>query len=125
MRWSTCLTSALLASTAPLAAATRLIESNALNICQDSNNFTATYFSVRFTPDNRSLVLSFDGVAAISGKVTADLSVDVYGYQLTGETLDPCKMNIEGLCPMSAGAINVQNTPIQIPEDVVRRIPGL
>ncbi|GJP94898.1 DUF907 domain protein [Aspergillus niger] len=125
MRWSTCLTSALLASTAPLAAATRLIESNALNICQDSNNFTATYFSVRFTPENRSLVLSFDGVAAISGKVTADLSVDVYGYQLTGETLDPCKMNIEGLCPMSAGAINVQNAPVTIPEDVVRRIPGI
>ncbi|PYI12680.1 TRP-domain-containing protein [Aspergillus sclerotiicarbonarius CBS 121057] len=125
MRWSTCLISALLTCTAPLVAATRLIESNALNICQNSPNFTATYFSVRFTPGNQSLALSFDGVAAISGKVTADLLVDVYGYQLTGETLDPCKMGLQGLCPMSAGAINVQNAVIKIPDDVVHRIPGI
>ncbi|RAL02476.1 transient receptor potential ion channel family protein [Aspergillus ibericus CBS 121593] len=125
MRWSTYFISGLLTCTAPLVAATRLIESNALNICQNSPNFTATYFSVRFTPGNKSLVLSFDGVAAISGKVTADLLVDVYGYQLTGETLDPCKMDLQGLCPMSAGAINVQNTVIQIPDDVVHRIPGI
>ncbi|PWY86943.1 TRP-domain-containing protein [Aspergillus heteromorphus CBS 117.55] len=125
MRWATCLISALVTSVVPLVAATRLIESNALNVCQNSPNFTATHFSVRFTPNNHSLALSFDGVAAISGYVTAELKINVYGYQLTSETLDPCKMNLQGLCPMSAGAINVQNANIDIPQDVVGKIPGV
>ncbi|PYH99892.1 DUF907 domain protein [Aspergillus ellipticus CBS 707.79] len=125
MRWTTCLIGALVTSLVPLVTATRLIESNALNICQNSPNFTATHFSVRFTPNNQSLALSFDGVAAISGYVTAELSINVYGYQLASETLDPCKMNLQGLCPMSAGAINVQNANIDIPQDVVDKIPGV
>lgn len=125
MWWSSRFLSVLIACTAAsVVSATRLIESNALSLCQNSPNFTATYFSVRFTPNNRSLALSFDGVAAISGYVTADIVVNVYGYELTTESLNPCTMNLAGLCPMNAGNINVPNANIDIPENVVKRIPG-
>lgn len=107
------------------ASATRLIESNALDICQDSSNFTATYFNVLFTPDNRTLVLSFDGVASISGKVTADLILYVYGYAIPQRTLDPCKSaDMKGFCPMNAGPIDVPTASIQVGEDVIKQIPG-
>ncbi|KMK61277.1 hypothetical protein Y699_02118 [Aspergillus fumigatus Z5] len=108
------------------ASAVRLIESNALNICQDSSNFTATYFNVLFTPDNRTLTFSFDGVASISGKVTADLTLYVYGYAIPQKTIDPCKTDkMKGFCPMNAGPIDVPTASIEVGEDVVRRIPGI
>ncbi|PYH49857.1 transient receptor potential ion channel family protein [Aspergillus saccharolyticus JOP 1030-1] len=126
MWWSSRFLSLLIAcTTATLVSATRLIESNALSLCQNSPNFTATYFNVRFTPNNQSLTLSFDGVAAISGYVTADVVIYVYGYEMTIETLNPCTMNLPGLCPMNAGDINVANANLVIPDDVVKRIPGI
>ncbi|RAL01165.1 transient receptor potential ion channel family protein [Aspergillus ibericus CBS 121593] len=109
----------------PQAAAVKLIESNALSICQDSSNFTATYFSVTFTPGNRSLSFSFDGVSAISGKVTAELVLEAYGIQVLTKTLDPCEMDLSGLCPMNAGAIDVPKAVITVPESVVKSIPNI
>ncbi|EAW14613.1 transient receptor potential ion channel family protein [Aspergillus clavatus NRRL 1] len=106
--------------------ATRLIESKALTICQDSQNFTATYFNVVFTPDNRTLAFSFDGVATISGLVTADLILSVYGYSTPKKTIDPCKIDkMKGFCPMSAGPIDLPTSAIAIGEDVVKQIPGI
>ncbi|KAH1500131.1 hypothetical protein LV164_000338 [Aspergillus fumigatus] len=109
----------------PLVSAIRLIESNALNLCQDSSNFTATFFSVTFTPNNRSLAFAFDGVAAISGKVTAELVLTAYGYEALRKELDPCQMNLAGLCPMNAGPIDVPSANIIVSEDVAKQIPGI
>ncbi|KAL5361406.1 hypothetical protein BJX96DRAFT_84519 [Aspergillus floccosus] len=109
----------------PLVSAVKMIESNALILCQDSSNFTATYFSVLFTPENRTLEFSFDGVAAISGKVTAEIVLDAYGYTALRKELDPCKMNLPGLCPMNTGPIDVPKAQIEIPQDVVNSIPGI
>ncbi|PYI30723.1 DUF907 domain protein [Aspergillus indologenus CBS 114.80] len=105
--------------------AIRLIESSALNLCQASNNFTVTYFSVVFTPGNRSLAFSFDGVSAISGYVTAELQLTAYGISVLSETLDPCEMGIAGLCPMNTGAIDVAKATLTIPESVINDIPGI
>ncbi|KAE8363959.1 hypothetical protein BDV27DRAFT_2143 [Aspergillus caelatus] len=126
MQFKALLSALLLAFlSAPLVTATKLIESNALNLCQDSSNFTATLFKVTFTPNNRSLVFSFDGVAAISGKVKAEIVLDAYGYTALKKELDPCEMNIGGLCPMSAGPIDVPKASIDVPQDVVNSIPGI
>ena len=38
--------------------------------------------------------------------------------------IDPCEMNIGGLCPMSAGPIDVPKAQIDVPQDVVNSIPG-
>ncbi|KAL4792080.1 hypothetical protein BDV19DRAFT_392568 [Aspergillus venezuelensis] len=109
----------------PLVAADRLIESKALTLCQESSNFTATYFNVRYTPDNNSLVIGFDGVSSISGYVEATLVLDAYGYTALKQTLDPCELNFEGLCPMNTGAINIKDTPLTIGSDVASQIPGI
>ncbi|ODM22808.1 hypothetical protein SI65_00397 [Aspergillus cristatus] len=105
--------------------ATKLIESNALSLCQDSNNFTATYFSVTFTPANRSLAFAFDGVAAISGKVKAELVLTAYGYTALRKELDPCEMGLAGLCPMQTGPIDVPRANLDLPESVVSQIPSI
>ncbi|KAL4970838.1 transient receptor potential ion channel family protein [Aspergillus stella-maris] len=109
----------------PLVAADRLIESKALTLCQESSNFTATYFNVRYTPDNNSLVIGFDGVSSISGYVEATLVLDAYGYTALKQTLDPCELDFEGLCPMNTGAINIKDTPLTIGSDVASQIPGI
>lgn len=104
--------------------ATKLIESNALSLCQDSNNFTATYFSVTFTPNNHSLAFAFDGVAAISGKVKAEIVLTAYGYTALRKELDPCEMGLAGLCPMQTGPIDVPRANLDLPENVVSQIPS-
>ncbi|KAI9932819.1 hypothetical protein ASPWEDRAFT_22583 [Aspergillus wentii DTO 134E9] len=111
---------------APLVSAVNLIESKSLNLCQDSSNFTATYFSVTFTANNRSLAFSFDGVAAITGKVTADITLTAYGYEAFKKTINPCDMpELKGLCPMTAGSIDVPIANMELSEDVVSQIPSI
>ncbi|KAL5343772.1 hypothetical protein BJX70DRAFT_385460 [Aspergillus crustosus] len=109
----------------PLVAAVRLIESNALTLCQDSTNFTATYFHVKYTPDNTSLLIGFDGVSAISGFVEATIILDAYGYTALRQTFNPCDMDLEGLCPMNTGPIDVRDIPLELPSDINDQIPGI
>ncbi|KAL2835211.1 hypothetical protein BDW59DRAFT_168466 [Aspergillus cavernicola] len=109
----------------PLVAADRLIESNALTLCQDSSNFTATYFHVKYTPGNNSLVVGFDGVSAISGYIEATIVLDAYGYTALTQTFNPCDMDLEGLCPMNTGPIDVRDIPLELPDDVNTQIPGI
>lgn len=118
----------LAAFLSPLVSGTRLIQSNSLNLCGDygdgNANFTATYFSVTFTPNNRTLSFSFDGVSSISGKVEAELVLKAYGYTAMRKVLNPCEMNLNGLCPMRTGKIDVQGANLQLPESVVEKIPS-
>ncbi|KAL4771238.1 hypothetical protein BDW60DRAFT_65855 [Aspergillus nidulans var. acristatus] len=109
----------------PLVAAERLIESKALTLCQDSSNFTATYFHVRYTPNNNSLLIGFDGVSSISGYVEATIVLDAYGYTAVRQTFNPCDMDLEGLCPMNTGPMNIRDAPITIGDDVASQIPGI
>lgn len=128
MRLSSLLACFLLAVISPLAFAVNVIESNSLNLCSDTvgqnSNFTATYFSVAFTPNNRTLSFSFDGVSSISGKVKAELILKAYGYTALTKEMDPCEMKIAGLCPMKTGKIDVPKANMELPADVVSQIPS-
>ncbi len=108
----------------PFAWATRLIESRSLNPCQENSNFTATLFNVVFTPDNRTLTFDVVGVSSIQGNVTAELQVIAYGFTALTQKLDPCTMDLGGLCPMSTGQIKIQSN-IHISQDVINKIPGI
>ncbi|KAJ6189615.1 hypothetical protein N7519_004523 [Penicillium mononematosum] len=77
---------------APLASAVKLLESNALTVCMESSNFTATYFSVTFYPGNNTLMVGFDGVSYIEGKVVAEMTLTAYGYEAYKNTLNPCSI---------------------------------
>ncbi|KAJ9241381.1 hypothetical protein DTO169E5_3581 [Paecilomyces variotii] len=109
----------------PLVSAIRLIESNSLNPCQDNSSFTASLFNVVFTPDNRSIAIDIVGVSSISGHVVAELEVIAYGYTAITKTLNPCEMNLEGLCPMNTGQINIKTNILDIPQSVIDAIPGI
>ena len=127
MRWSPSYCIALLASLitfAPLSSAERLIESKSLNPCQDNSGFTATLFNVAFTPDNNTIHFDVIGVSSIQGNVTAEAQVIAYGLKILTQTIDPCAENLNGLCPMSTGQINIDFN-INVPDDVIHRIPGI
>ena len=115
---------AIISFLSPFASAERLIESKSLNPCQDNSLFTATLFNVVFTPDNNSLAFDIVGVSSISGHVTAEIDVIAYGYNAVHETLDPCTQNLEGMCPMNTGQINIQSN-LNIPNSVIKDIPGI
>lgn len=115
---------ATIVSLAPFASPMRLIESQSLNPCQANSSFTATLFNVIFTPDNNSLAFDILGVSSISGYVTAEIDVIAYGYSAVKQTLNPCTSNLEGLCPMNTGQINIQSN-IDIPSSVQKDIPSI
>lgn len=115
---------ATIVSLAPFASPERLIESQSLNPCQANSSFTATLFNVIFTPDNNSLAFNILGVSSISGYVTAEIDVIAYGYTALKQTLDPCTSNLEGLCPMNTGQINIQSN-IDVPSSVEKYIPSI
>ena len=108
----------------PFASSERLIESKSLNPCQDNSLFTATLFNVIFTPDNNSLAFDIVGVSSISGHVTAEIDVIAYGFNAVHQTLDPCTQNLEGMCPMNTGQINIQSN-LNIPDSVIKDIPSI
>ncbi|KKY14598.1 hypothetical protein UCRPC4_g06685 [Phaeomoniella chlamydospora] len=124
--WSTSLIAAFVTfcTFSPVANATRLIESKSLTSCQENSNFTASLFDVVFTPDNNTLAFEIVGVSSIQGNVTAVLEVIAYGYTALKETLDPCEMDLSGLCPMSTGQINIESN-IEVSDSVIENIPGI
>ncbi|KAJ5482839.1 hypothetical protein N7539_006285 [Penicillium diatomitis] len=115
----------LIAIIAPLASAVKLLESNALNVCMESGNFTATYFNVVFYPGNNSLSIGFDGVSQISGKVEAEMTLTAYGYKAYSATLDPCQIQGMGMCPMAPGPIDLGPVSIQLPAGTADKVPGI
>ena len=114
----------LLSTLTPFATAARLIESKSLNPCQENSDFTATLFNVAFTPDNHSLAFDVVGVSSISGFVVAELDVIAYGYSALKQTIDPCKSNLEGMCPMNPGQINIESN-IDIPPSTISQVPSI
>ncbi|KAH7399943.1 hypothetical protein BKA64DRAFT_469864 [Cadophora sp. MPI-SDFR-AT-0126] len=104
--------------------AVRLIESKSLNTCQDNSSFTASLFNVVFTPNNRTLTFDVVGVSSIQGNVSFGIEVFAYGYRFLKQTLDPCNMDLAGMCPMSTGQIDIQSNLV-LEEDAVSKIPGI
>lgn len=117
-------TSLSLLSLIPSAFAANILESESLEACQANSGFTATLFQVAFTPNNDSIAFNVVGVSTISGNVTFEIDVAVYGYNLIQKALNPCDANLDGLCPMSSGQINIQSN-IALPSSVVGDIPGI
>jgi hypothetical protein len=108
----------------PGVSGTRLIESKSLNTCQDNSSFTASLFNVVFTPNNLTLTFDIVGVSSIQGNVSFGIDVRAYGYKILSETLDPCNMNLNGMCPMSTGQIDIQSN-IVLDQSTVDQIPSI
>lgn len=89
-----------------------------------NSNVSASLFQVTFTPDNSSLALNINGLSSISGNVTAEVVVTAYGFQAVKQVIEPCKLKLEGLCPMQTGPIPIDTT-IQVDPTVAKQIPNI
>ncbi|RDA93702.1 hypothetical protein CP533_4898 [Ophiocordyceps camponoti-saundersi (nom. inval.)] len=102
----------------------RLLMSNSLNTCQQDSSFSASLFNVVYTPNNNSASVNMVATSSVQGKVIFDLAISAYGYQFIRMTLNPCDMNLAGLCPMVAGKIPFGfNLPVG--KDAAQRIPAI
>jgi hypothetical protein len=112
---------------APRASAVNYIESDALSVCMDNSNFTATYFNVMFYPGIHSLELNFEGFSAVSDFIVAEVTVTAYGYKAIQQTIDLCSFLSQhvDLCPMRAGVIKPPVIHIPIPESTIQGIPSI
>ncbi|KAK1984839.1 hypothetical protein LZ30DRAFT_412071 [Colletotrichum cereale] len=110
--------------TTPVMAAEQLLQSNSLNTCQDDSSFTASLFNVIFTPANGSAAINIVAVSSVQGSIVFDVSISAYGYEFLRRTVDPCSINLAGLCPMTAGKITM-NFNLPVGEEAVGQIPGI
>ncbi|KAL3960710.1 hypothetical protein ACCO45_005827 [Purpureocillium lilacinum] len=117
------LLSSMAALLAP-ASAERLLLSNSLNTCQQDSSFSASLFNVVYTPSNNSASVQMVVTSSIQGKVMFDLAISAYGYQFLRRTLNPCDMDLAGLCPMVAGK-NSFGFNLAVGEDAAKQIPGI
>ncbi|KAL2818583.1 hypothetical protein BJX63DRAFT_57810 [Aspergillus granulosus] len=116
---------AFLMTRLPCVIATRLIETNALDIVSPGN-FSATHFSALFTPDNRTAAVRIIGETLITGYVTADVNLVVYGFKTDKQTINPCKIDyLKGFCPMNAGPLELTATNIRIENKTLGAIPAI
>ncbi|EFQ97903.1 DUF907 domain-containing protein [Nannizzia gypsea CBS 118893] len=121
-----------LLSLSHLAAGLKLIESKSITPCtntatQNNADFTATEFNIAFTPENRTLKVNFHGVSSIKGFVNARIELFAYGFPAVDQRFDPCApgLDLQGLCPMTAGPIDLQTDFVEISDDVINKVPGI
>lgn len=118
----------LLLSLLPFTAADdRIIESKSLSTCMPNSGLKAQLFNVALTPGNNSLYIGITGVSTVNGYVAADIDVTAYGYSFLKKTgVNPCDggdINLQGLCPMAPGQIDISPT-VQLPPGTISQIPG-
>lgn len=114
----------LLASS-QVASAGYVIESNSLNTCMDNSLFTADLFDFSLTPDNSSASIEINGFSSITGNVVAVIQVVAYGFSVVNQTVDPCKVDLAGFCPMTKGALPLPLSTIPIDSDTLKKIPSI
>lgn len=103
---------------------TRVIQTSSLLTCMENSQLTASYFDVKFYPGNNSVEFDITAVTTISGDVVAHASLLVYGITALDEEIKLCDLNLNQLCPLSAGRIDV-NSNYDLSDSITSRIPGV
>lgn len=103
-------------------AAERELSTSSLTTCQSNSSFSATLFDVTYTPSNGTLAFDIVGVSTITGNVTIEFLVFAYGLQIFKLSKSPCDLGLTGMCPMSAGQLNINSW---VPLEGVSGIPGI
>ncbi|UKZ74146.1 hypothetical protein TrVFT333_001805 [Trichoderma virens FT-333] len=120
--------SALLGAMAALLSpvfAENMLVSTSLNTCQDNSGLQASFFNVVYTPNNNSATIHLVATSSVQGYVMFDIEASAYGYTFLKTQLDPCKIKLAGMCPMTAAA--KFNIPFNIPvsADAAKQIPSI
>ncbi|KAK3370204.1 hypothetical protein B0H63DRAFT_310615 [Podospora didyma] len=101
-----------------------ILKSNSLNTCQENSGFTASLFNVIYTPNNNTANVDIVAVSSIQGSVFFDVAISAYGFEFIRQQVDPCKIGLAGLCPMTAGKIPL-NFNLPVDKDAAKQIPGI
>lgn len=107
-----------------VSAAENIIEASSLFTCMDDSLISANYFQVAFTPHNRTISYDVSITSEITGYIKAEVEIYAYGIKIITETIDPCKEDIGGFCPLVPGALEVQSNS-RVSEEIVSKIPGV
>ncbi|KAF7536207.1 hypothetical protein G7054_g4724 [Neopestalotiopsis clavispora] len=124
MRFSSLGRIALLSCLSGFAAAEPMLTSSSLNTCQDDSSFTASLFNVVYTPNNNTASVDIVATSSVEGNVVFDVSISAYGYQIIRQTVNPCEIDLAGLCPMTAGKIPL-NFNLPVGDEAASQIPGI
>ncbi|EHK22538.1 uncharacterized protein TRIVIDRAFT_230591 [Trichoderma virens Gv29-8] len=105
--------------------AENMLVSTSLNTCQDNSGLQASFFNVVYTPNNNSATIHLVATSSVQGYVMFDIEASAYGYTFLKTQLDPCKIKLAGMCPMTAAA--KFNIPFNIPvsADAAKQIPSI
>ncbi|OAA58473.1 hypothetical protein SPI_06546 [Niveomyces insectorum RCEF 264] len=119
--------SALLAATAAVVGvgAQNVLRSTSLNECQKNSQFTASLLNIFYTPQNNSAYVHLIGVSSIEGYAVFDITITVYGYDFLHKTIDPCQINLPGLCPMTAAKTDSPPFNVPVSTDAEQQIPNI
>jgi len=86
--------------------------------------FSASYFNVRFTPNNNSITVRIKGNSGVSGKVLLDTEVLAYGYPVFRKVIDPCDgKTLRGFCPMNPAPFELPFNA-EVPKEHLKMIPS-
>ncbi|KAI1775692.1 TRP-domain-containing protein [Hypoxylon cercidicola] len=106
------------------ATAERILQSTSLNSCQKDSGFTASLFNVVYSPSEGKAHVNISAISTIEATVLFDLDITVYGYSFIRTTIDPCKINLAGFCPMGAGKLG-DPFALDIPPESTAGIPSI
>ena len=108
----------------PSVCATNLLRATSLTPCSTDGAISINHFSVLFFPGNNSAQISFDGIINYSGKFVMEIELLIYGYKALTKYIDPCSLDVSGLCPLQTKELEIPATSVTIDSDMLSEIPG-
>lgn len=106
------------------AVAKSYLRSDSLLTCMDNSQFTSTYFDVYYYKDNSSAVFTVDGSSSLTGNIKAEVELIAYGLSVYQDTINLCSLDVDTLCPISSGHINVEGS-YKIDSNLTTKIPSI
>ncbi|SPN97277.1 probable Calcium_related spray protein [Cephalotrichum gorgonifer] len=91
----------------PFISAEPILQSTSLNTCSDDSGFSASLFKCVFTPNNGSASIDMVATITVEGMVIFDIAVYAYGLEIIRQEVNPCDINLVGLCPMQRGRLAI------------------
>lgn len=114
-----------LATVSRHASAESVLKSSSLASCQENSRFTASLFDVSFTPSDSKIYIDMVATSSIQGNVIFDVRILAYGYEAMHLVFDPCKSNLQGLCPMVSGKMGGDPFSLPVDPSALGSIPGI
>ncbi|QPG74092.1 hypothetical protein FOA43_001413 [Brettanomyces nanus] len=105
-------------------ACAKYIKTDSLLTCMQNSEFSSSYFEVIYYPANKSIYYQIDGTSSISGKVAASVELIVYGLNVYETTINLCDFDVDTICPLTAGHLDISGT-YKIDSDDIPDIPAV